>query len=109
MTKCSLRRGPMRNIWELEEKVRSQLVSGVRFEGEPHGDRGPRLVAASVGLSWFVWIKLDEKTNKLTVIYIRGAVMVTVEAVVRDNKDVEIVGVSLSSMCRCGDRGYAHV
>jgi hypothetical protein len=98
------------NIWELEEKVRTQLASGVRFEGD--GDRGPRLLAATVGLNWFVWAKLDEKSNKLTVIYIRGAVMVTVEAVVRDNKDVEIVGVSLDSicMCRCRSGGYhAHV
>jgi hypothetical protein len=94
------------NIWELEEKVRSQLTSGVWFKGD--GDRGSRLVAATVGLNWFVWAKLDEKTNRLTLVYIRGAVMVTVEAVVH-GKDVEIIGVSLSSMCKCdcGGRTYA--
>ena len=96
------------NIWELEEKVRSQLVSGVRFEGDEV--RGPRLVAASVGLNWFVWAKLDEKTNKLTLIYIRGATMVTVEAKVR-GRDVEIVSVSLDSMCvsRCNCGGHVRV
>jgi hypothetical protein len=94
------------NIWELEERVRNQLVGGVRFEGD--GDRGPKLLATTVGLNWFVWAELDENTNKLTLMYIRGAVMVTVKAVVRDKKDVEIVKVSLSSMCSCGDGGHAY-
>jgi hypothetical protein len=94
------------NIWELEEKVRNKLVGGVRFEGDCV--RGPRLLAATVGLDWFIWAKLDEKSNRLTLIYIRGMVMVTVEALVRDDKDVEIIGVSLNSMCRCGGEGHAH-
>jgi hypothetical protein len=90
------------NIWELEEKVRNQLVSGVQFDGDH--------VAATVGLNWFVWAKLDEKTNKLTLVYIRGATMVTVEAKVH-GKDVEIVGVSLDSICgcRCNCGGHVHV
>jgi hypothetical protein len=111
MTNWHLRGGAMSNIniWELEEKIRSQLASGVRFEGDDV--RGPRLVAATVGLNWFAWVKLDEKTNELTVVYIRGATMVTVKAKVRNKKDVEIVGVSLDSICgcRCNCGGHVHV
>jgi hypothetical protein len=94
------------NVWELEEKIRSQLASGVHFAGD--GTRPPRTLAATLGLNWFVWLRLDESVPKrLTAIYIKGAVRVTVEAIVRE-KDVEIVSVSLDSMCgcNCGGRGY---
>jgi hypothetical protein len=83
-----------KSLWELEEKVRNRLVEGVDF------GNGRRL-AATVGLNWFVWIKLDEnvKPKRLTVMYIKGAVRVTVEALVSDDDKVEITSVSLSSMC----------
>ncbi len=88
------------NVWDFEEKIRNQLAAGVRFEDS---ERGARIVAVPVDIRWFTWVKYNEKTKTLTVIYVRGAVRVTVEAKVVDvrKKEVEITGVSLDSMCGC--------
>jgi len=90
-----------KGIWEIEEKIRAMLLTGVEFPYK-------RKVAASIGTDMFTWIKVSEDTNpkRVFVVYIKGAVRVTVNAVIRDDGSVDIESVSLDTMC--GKLGAAY-
>jgi hypothetical protein len=82
-----------KSIWELEEEVRRQLRRGVELEGHK--------VAISVGTDMFTWVDLKE--DRLMVVYIKDTYRVTVHASVRGDS-VEILSVSLDTMCVCVGR-----
>jgi copper(I)-binding protein len=90
-----------KGIWQIEEKIRQLLLSGVEF---PHG----RTVAASIGSDMFTWVKLNEDTKpkRVMVVYTKYAVRVTVHAVIHDDGRVEIESVSLDTMCGEIGGGY---
>ena len=90
-----------KSIWELEEEVRRQLLSGVDF-----GGRVLSVAGLEAGGDLIKWAKLEGENNKmLTVVYVKGMAIVTVHALVRYDESVEITSVSLGKMT-CGGSAY---
>jgi hypothetical protein len=86
-----------KSLWELEAEVLKQLREGVDFGGRMAG------VAGLTGDDVIKWVKLEESNpRRLLAVYIKDAARLTVYAAVHDDDRVEIISLSLDSMCGGG-------
>jgi hypothetical protein len=78
------------DIGSIDAEIRLQLERGVSF--------GQRVLAVKLTPD-VSWVKVDVGTRQVTAIYMKGAVKVTVNAVLQDGGKVEIVSASLDKIC----------
>jgi hypothetical protein len=78
---------------EVDMAIRQLLRQGVEL------DRNMLAVAMEPDVAW---VKVDKATKRITAIYVKGMVGVTVHAVLGNDGSVEIVNASLDCLCQTG-------